>query len=105
MCQYQHNILVDSNGRAFVKGSGLSTMLDEIAESESYETRLGDVPWTAPELMINSSSGIPTSQSDVWSFGCNMIHVLISFIDDGISVFNNFLLGSFWAGALAGSSR
>ncbi|KAG2152552.1 kinase-like domain-containing protein, partial [Suillus bovinus] len=71
-----HNILVDSNGRAFVKGSGLSTMLDEIAESESYETRLGDVPWTAPELMIDSSSGLPTSQSDVWSFGCNMIHIL-----------------------------
>ncbi|KAG1843279.1 kinase-like domain-containing protein [Suillus subalutaceus] len=71
-----HNILVDSNGRAFVKGSGLSTMLDEIAESESYETRLGDVAWTAPELMVDSSSGLPTSQSDVWSFGCNMIHVL-----------------------------
>ncbi|KAG1890496.1 kinase-like domain-containing protein [Suillus fuscotomentosus] len=76
MCQHQHNILVDSNGRAFVKGSGLSTMLNEIAESGSDETRLGDVPWTAPELMINSSSGLPTSQSDVWSFGCNMIHVL-----------------------------
>ncbi|KAG2039308.1 kinase-like domain-containing protein [Suillus americanus] len=71
-----HNILVDSNGRAFVKGSGLSTMLDEIAESESYETRLGDVAWTAPELMIDSSSRLSTSQSDVWSFGCNMIHVL-----------------------------
>lgn len=38
---------LDSNGSAFVKGSGLSTMLDEIVESESYETRLGDVPWTA----------------------------------------------------------
>ncbi|KAG1851063.1 kinase-like domain-containing protein [Suillus subalutaceus] len=71
-----HNILVDLNGRAFVKGSGLSTMLDEIAESESYETRLGDVAWTAPELMVDSSSGLPTSHSDVWSFGCNMIHVL-----------------------------
>lgn len=71
-----HSILVDSNRRAFVKGSGLSTMLDEIAESESYETRLGDVSWTAPELVIDSSSGLPTSQSDVWSFGCNMIHVL-----------------------------
>ncbi|KAG1745406.1 kinase-like domain-containing protein [Suillus paluster] len=71
-----HNILVDSSLRAFVKGSGLSTMLDEIAESESYEARQGDVPWRAPELMKGNSSGLPTSQSDVWSFGCNMIHVL-----------------------------
>jgi serine/threonine protein kinase len=66
-------------------------MLDEIAESESYETRLGDVSWTAPELVIDSSSGLPTSQSDVWSFGCNMIHVPTSFIDVDITIFNKLL--------------
>jgi serine/threonine protein kinase len=78
MCRCQFNILVDSHGRAFVRGTSLSTMLDEIAESEAYQAHPGDVHWTAPELVIDmdSSSGrLPTSKSDVWSFGCIMIHV------------------------------
>ncbi|OJA14027.1 hypothetical protein AZE42_07404 [Rhizopogon vesiculosus] len=72
-------VLVDSHGRGFVRGSGLSMMLDEIAESEAVDTHLADVRWKAPELVVgvdNSSSRLPTSKSDVWSFGCIMIHVL-----------------------------
>ncbi|OAX35205.1 kinase-like protein, partial [Rhizopogon vinicolor AM-OR11-026] len=73
------NILVDSHGRAFVTDVGLSTMLDEVTESGPfYGSRLGAIRWVAPELMVTRSFSIrfPTSKSDVWSFGCNMIHVL-----------------------------
>ncbi|OJA09362.1 hypothetical protein AZE42_05980 [Rhizopogon vesiculosus] len=54
-------------------------MLDEVVESGPfYGSRLGAVRWAAPELMVTRSFSIrfPTSKSDVWSFGCNMIHVL-----------------------------
>ena len=75
-CQF--SVLVDSHGRSFVRGSGLSTMLDEIAESETYQSHSSDARWTAPELVVGVdkfSSRLPTSKSDVWSFGCIMIHV------------------------------
>lgn len=74
----QFTVLVDSHGRGFVRGSGLSTILDEIAESKAVGTHPSDVRWTAPELVVgggNFSSRLPTSKSDVWSFGCIMIHV------------------------------
>ncbi|KAG0700572.1 kinase-like domain-containing protein [Suillus ampliporus] len=68
------NILVDSHGRAFVTDVGISMMLDDIAESEP--SRQGAIRWTAPELANGTENRLPTSKSDVWSFGCNMIHVL-----------------------------
>ncbi|KAG1750244.1 kinase-like domain-containing protein [Suillus lakei] len=71
------NILVDSHGRAFVTGVGLSKRLNEIVsepESGSANTRSATLRWIAPELL--DEEAFPTSKSDVWSFGCNMIHVL-----------------------------
>lgn len=74
----QDNILVDSHGRAFVTGVGLSKRLNEIAsksESGSNDTRSATIRWIAPELVDDDEETFPTSKSDVWSFGCNMIHV------------------------------
>lgn len=73
------NILVDWQGRAFVTGVGLSKRLNEIASNGS-ESSLGDnrsatIRWIAPEL-VDDKESFPTAKSDVWSFGCNMIHVL-----------------------------
>ncbi|OJA09361.1 hypothetical protein AZE42_05981 [Rhizopogon vesiculosus] len=73
------NVFVDSHGRGFVRCSGYSRMLGEIAVSETQETHPGDFRWAAPELVKdrnNSSNRLPTSKSDVWSFGCIMIHIL-----------------------------
>jgi serine/threonine protein kinase len=78
MCRCQFNVFVDSHGRGFVRCSGYSRMLGEIAVSEAQETHPGDFRWAAPELVKdrnNSSNRLPTSKSDVWSFGCIMIHV------------------------------
>ncbi|KAG2364540.1 kinase-like domain-containing protein [Suillus spraguei] len=66
----QDNILVDSHGRAFITGVGFSKRLDEIAHKPIGSATLR---WIAPELV--SKKTLPTSKSDVWSFGCNMIHV------------------------------
>lgn len=72
------NILVDWQGRAFVTGVGLSKRLNEFAfstESGSGDIRSATIRWIAPEL-VDVEETFPTSKSDVWSFGCNMIHVL-----------------------------
>ena len=78
MYRCQTNILVDSHERAFVTTVGISTMLDEIAESDE-PPYAGNMRWTAPELFILEEDLLKkrllTSKSDVWSFGCNMIHV------------------------------
>jgi serine/threonine protein kinase len=73
----QDNILVDWQGRAFVTGVGLSKRLNEFAfstESGSGDIRSATIRWIAPEL-VDVEETFPTSKSDVWSFGCNMIHV------------------------------
>ncbi|KAG1781795.1 kinase-like domain-containing protein [Suillus placidus] len=77
------NILVDSHRRAFVTGVGLSKRLDKVAsnpESGSGDTRSPTICWIAPELVDDDDDDdeetFPISKSDVWSFGCNMIHVL-----------------------------
>jgi serine/threonine protein kinase len=104
MCKCQFNVLVDSNGRAFVRGSGLSTMLNEIAESKAHETHLGDIRWTAPELVVNVdnfSNRLLTSKSDVWSFGCIMVHVH-QFIHRYSHYHLTAILGAFWAGPMGG---
>ncbi|KAG0700561.1 heterokaryon incompatibility protein-domain-containing protein [Suillus ampliporus] len=52
-----------------------STMLDHTMEPRRF--RPGAIRWTAPELLKDDMKNIlPTFKSDVWSFGCNMIHVL-----------------------------
>ncbi|KAG1887148.1 kinase-like domain-containing protein, partial [Suillus subluteus] len=71
------NILVDSHGRAFVTGVGLSKRLNEFTSNPGSgmgDTRSAAIRWMAPEL-VDDEEIFPTSKSDVWSFGCNMIHV------------------------------
>lgn len=77
-CPCQNNILVDSRGRALVTDVGVSTLLDEITESEHGKTTYGTIRYMAPELVVENPNKLPTSKSDVWSFGCNMIHVSTS---------------------------
>jgi serine/threonine protein kinase len=68
--------LINASGRALVTDIGLSTMLDDVAESGFDGNRPGTLRWTAPELLSERDEyRLPTSKSDVWSFACNMIHV------------------------------
>ncbi|KAG1870697.1 kinase-like domain-containing protein [Suillus subalutaceus] len=60
----QDSILVDSHGRAFVTGVGLSMRLNETTPKPIGEAALR---WTAPELVFKKT--LATSKSDVWSFG------------------------------------
>lgn len=102
MCLCQRNILVDSHGRAFVTDVGISMMLDDIAESEP--SRRGAIRWTAPELADHTEDRLPTSKSDVWSFGCNMIHVTIHLVLGYPHQYLTTILGAFREGALVGNS-
>jgi len=73
----QNNILIDQCRRALVADVGISTLLDEITESEIGKTANSAIRYTAPEILVPREhyNKLPTPKSDVWSFGCNMIHV------------------------------
>ncbi|KAF9233556.1 kinase-like domain-containing protein, partial [Melanogaster broomeanus] len=80
------NVLVRGNGRACITDFGLSTMLTELGGSTfatSCQAR-GTLRWAASELLDihvsddeeNPPTCVPTTQSDVYSFGGIMLLVL-----------------------------
>ncbi|KAF9231675.1 kinase-like domain-containing protein, partial [Melanogaster broomeanus] len=80
------NVLVRGNGRACIADFGLSTLLTELGGS-TFETSCqarGTLRWAAPELLDlhvsddkkNQPKFVPTTQSDVYSFGGIMLQVL-----------------------------
>ncbi|KAF9236614.1 kinase-like domain-containing protein, partial [Melanogaster broomeanus] len=80
------NVLIRGNGRACIADFGLSTLLTEIGGSTfatSCQAR-GTLRWAAPELLDlhvsddeeNPPKFVPTTQSDVYSFGGIMLQVL-----------------------------
>jgi len=52
MCPCQNNILIDQCGRALVADVGISTLLDEITESEIGKTANSAIRYTAPEILV-----------------------------------------------------
>ncbi|KAF8552984.1 hypothetical protein OG21DRAFT_1604384 [Imleria badia] len=82
------NVLIRENGRAYISDFGLSMLLTELGGSTfatSFHAR-GTLRWTAPELLDlevpeddmeeESPRVAPTTQSDVYSFGCIMLQIL-----------------------------
>lgn len=64
---------------------GLSVMVVEFMASSYYTSAFsGTVRWIAPELVAlpeeENTITIPTTQSDIYSFGCVMLQVSIVFI-------------------------
>lgn len=63
---------------------GLSVMVVEFMASSYYTSAFsGTVRWIAPELVAvpeEDTITIPTTQSDIYSFGCIMLQVSIVFI-------------------------
>ncbi|KAF9230162.1 kinase-like domain-containing protein, partial [Melanogaster broomeanus] len=80
------NVLIRGDGRACIADFGLSTMLTELGGSTfatSCQTR-GTLRWAAPELLDLDASDdeesppkfVPTTQTDVYSFGGIMLQIL-----------------------------
>ncbi|KAG0701074.1 kinase-like domain-containing protein [Suillus ampliporus] len=75
------NVLISSDGRAHLSDFGLSVIVVEFVGTSYFTSALsGTVRWTAPELLaIPEEEGaimIPTSHSDIYSFGCIMFQGL-----------------------------
>ncbi|KAG2031162.1 kinase-like domain-containing protein [Suillus americanus] len=83
------NVLIDRDGNAFLADFGLSVALAEGDRSYYNSYSSGAVQWLAPELIGSpepestpdgSDSDVdfpkPNSQSDVFSLGCIMLHVM-----------------------------
>ena len=61
---------------AYLADFGLATVLGGQLGSRAIEgttVRPGAIRWTAPELLASHSE--PTTQNDMYSFGCVMFHV------------------------------
>ncbi|KAN0073723.1 Protein kinase-like domain containing protein, partial [Tylopilus felleus] len=80
------NILILDDGSACIADFGLSTLLTELGRptfATSFHGR-GTIQWIAPELLVCGASEngaeealpvLPTTYSDVYSFGGVMLHV------------------------------
>ncbi|KAG2140918.1 kinase-like protein [Suillus bovinus] len=74
------NVLISSNGRACLSDFGLSVLVVDFVGTSYFTSALnGTVRWIAPELLAIPEEGeimIPTSNSDIYSFGCIFFQVL-----------------------------
>ncbi|KIJ09448.1 hypothetical protein PAXINDRAFT_87411, partial [Paxillus involutus ATCC 200175] len=72
------NILIDSDGQPLISGFGLSSILEEYNETPYFKSHMpGAIRWVAPELLEGlEPSPKPSVKSDIYSYGCVMLHTL-----------------------------
>ncbi|KIJ10903.1 hypothetical protein PAXINDRAFT_16125 [Paxillus involutus ATCC 200175] len=72
------NILINGEGQPLISDFGLSSILEEYNVTSYFKScRPGAIRWVAPELLEgHEKSPKPTIKSDVYSYGCVMLHVL-----------------------------
>ncbi|KAF8326090.1 kinase-like domain-containing protein [Cantharellus anzutake] len=70
------NILINDMGRAQLCDFGLSCILDELPTGLTTSVRGGTLRFLAPELLDASKDPHPTTNSDVYAFGCTSIQIL-----------------------------
>ncbi|KAG1728734.1 kinase-like domain-containing protein [Suillus paluster] len=76
------NVFIDDSGRACVADFGMAALLMEFSSESHFSSSIGGaVRWIGPELfqVPDKSSnfvGFPSTQGDVYSFGCIMLQVL-----------------------------
>ncbi|KIJ10817.1 hypothetical protein PAXINDRAFT_16214 [Paxillus involutus ATCC 200175] len=69
------NILINDEGQPLISDFGLSSILEEYNETSYFKSnRPGSIRWVAPELL--KASPKPSIQSDVYSYGCVILHTL-----------------------------
>ncbi|KIJ11645.1 hypothetical protein PAXINDRAFT_84205 [Paxillus involutus ATCC 200175] len=79
------NVLIDNSGEPRITDFGLSVVLKEQDDATFNTSFVGNVRWTAPELLDsvpmvgecqeNAPISKPTKASDIYSFGCIMAYV------------------------------
>jgi len=76
------NIFIDDLGRACVADFGMAALLMEFSSETYFSSSIGGaVRWMGPELFqlpdkSSNSAGFPSTQGDIYSFGCIMLQVL-----------------------------
>ncbi|KAG2339247.1 kinase-like protein, partial [Suillus weaverae] len=76
------NIFINDLGRACVADFGMAALLLEFSSETYFSSSIGGaVRWIGPELFqvpdgSSNSVGFPSTQGDVYSFGCIMLQVL-----------------------------
>ncbi|KIK91333.1 hypothetical protein PAXRUDRAFT_635581 [Paxillus rubicundulus Ve08.2h10] len=72
------NILINSECQPLIADFGLSSILEEYNVTSYFKScRPGAIRWVAPELLEQlETSPKPTIESDVYSYGCVMLHML-----------------------------
>lgn len=77
------NVLMDESGRACLADYGLALIVASSADMKTSTTETCDSPnaarWAAPELFLGEDETDiqPTVSSDVYSFGCIMLQILV----------------------------
>lgn len=67
------NVLVHESGGVKLADFGCSTLFDGLSSAPSGDKGLlGSVPWMAPEVTRQDTSG---RKSDVWSLGCTVVEM------------------------------
>jgi serine/threonine protein kinase len=84
MIDYKNNVLIGSDGTAYLADFGLSGTLTQspgmtyLAKSDCHP---GALRWSAPELFsVEESASAVTTQSDIYSYGSIMLQVSHSFV-------------------------
>lgn len=78
------NVLMDENGRACLADYGLALIVASSTDMRTSTTETCNSPnaarWAAPELFLgeNEIDFRPTLSSDVYSFGCIMLQILVA---------------------------
>ncbi|KAF9231210.1 kinase-like domain-containing protein, partial [Melanogaster broomeanus] len=76
------NVLVDDDGRACLTDFGLSLIVQEFEGTSYLKSSVhGAIRFTDPELVRRANADVnvvvyPTKPSDIYSFGCLMLHIL-----------------------------
>ncbi|KAG1792058.1 kinase-like domain-containing protein [Suillus plorans] len=76
------NVFINDLGRACVADFGMAALLLEFSSESYFSSSIGGaVRWIGPELFqvpddSSDSVGFPSTQGDVYSFGCIMLQVL-----------------------------
>ncbi|KIJ09439.1 hypothetical protein PAXINDRAFT_17461 [Paxillus involutus ATCC 200175] len=72
------NILINGGGQPLISDFGLSSIIEEHNMTSYFKShRPGSIRWVAPELLGEvEPSTKPSVESDVYSYGCVMLHTL-----------------------------
>ncbi|KIK92684.1 hypothetical protein PAXRUDRAFT_146756 [Paxillus rubicundulus Ve08.2h10] len=75
------NVLIKGDGQPLISDFGLSSILKDYDETSYFKSHKPNAfRWVAPELFALETSPTPSVQSDIYSYGCVMLHTLSGMI-------------------------